>query len=145
MKSIARVKWIFKLANYLPAVLAALQEGIFLLHKLAQSAVTGKLFATTRFVHHLLHYRSATRNTIAFRTGITTVADFRRRDIAAGGQGAPLVPAFHDAVLRSEKENRAIVNIGGMANVTLLARELPVSGFDTGPGNVLMDAWIQKN
>lgn len=84
-------------------------------------------------------------NTIAFRTGITTVADFRRMDIAAGGQGAPLVPAFHDAVLRCENENRVIVNIGGMANLTVLARDLPVSGFDTGPGNVLMDAWIQKN
>lgn len=84
-------------------------------------------------------------NTIAFRTGITTVADFRRMDIAAGGQGAPLVPAFHDAVLRNEKENRVIVNIGGMANITVLARDFPVSGFDTGPGNVLMDAWIQKH
>lgn len=84
-------------------------------------------------------------NTIAFRTNITTVADFRRMDIAAGGQGAPLVPAFHDAVLRSASENRVIVNIGGMANITLLAQNLPVSGFDTGPGNVLMDAWIQKH
>lgn len=84
-------------------------------------------------------------NTIAFRTSITTVADFRRMDIAAGGQGAPLVPAFHDAVLRSGNENRVIVNIGGMANITVLARDFPVSGFDTGPGNVLMDAWIQKN
>ncbi len=84
-------------------------------------------------------------NTIAFRTGITTVADFRRMDIAAGGQGAPLVPAFHDAVLRSENENRVIVNIGGMANITLLAQNFSVSGFDTGPGNVLMDSWIQKH
>ncbi len=84
-------------------------------------------------------------NTIAFRTGITTVADFRRMDIAAGGQGAPLVPAFHNAVLRTEKENRVIVNIGGMANITLLAQNFSVSGFDTGPGNVLMDSWIQKH
>lgn len=84
-------------------------------------------------------------NTITCLTGITTVADFRRMDMAHGGQGAPLVPAFHDAVLRSPDENRAVVNIGGMANVTLLARDHPVSGFDTGPGNVLMDSWIQKN
>lgn len=84
-------------------------------------------------------------NTIAQRTSITTVADFRRMDIAAGGQGAPLVPAFHDAVLRSHEENRAIVNIGGMANLTVLAADSPVTGFDTGPGNVLMNSWIQKH
>ena len=83
-------------------------------------------------------------NTIAFRTGITTVADFRRMDIAAGGQAAPLVPAFHDAVLRDANENRVIVNIGGMANITVLAKNIPVTGFDTGPGNILMDGWIQK-
>lgn len=83
-------------------------------------------------------------NTIACRTGITTVADFRRMDIAAGGQGAPLVPAFHDATLRNPQENRAVVNIGGMANVSVLARNRPVTGFDTGPGNVLMDSWIQQ-
>jgi anhydro-N-acetylmuramic acid kinase len=83
-------------------------------------------------------------NTIAFRTSITTIADFRRMDMAAGGQGAPLVPAFHDAILRDDHENRVIVNIGGMANITVLCSTLPVSGFDTGPGNVLMNAWIQK-
>src|SRR6478735_177824 len=83
-------------------------------------------------------------NTIAFRTGITTVADFRRMDMAAGGQGAPLVPVFHDAVLRDKNESRVIVNIGGMANITVLAKNTWVTGFDTGPGNVLMDSWIQK-
>ena len=83
-------------------------------------------------------------NTIAFRTGITTVADFRRMDVAAGGQGAPLVPAFHDATLRDDSENRVVINIGGMANITVLAKNTPVTGFDTGPGNVLMDSWIQK-
>ena len=84
-------------------------------------------------------------NTIAVMTGITTVADFRRMDVASGGQGAPLVPAFHDAVLRSPDENRVVINIGGMANITLLADNTPVCGFDTGPGNILMDSWIQKN
>lgn len=83
-------------------------------------------------------------NTIAFITGITTVADFRRMDMAAGGQGAPLVPAFHDATLRDDNENRVVVNIGGMANITVLAKNTPVTGFDTGPGNVLIDSWIQK-
>lgn len=82
-------------------------------------------------------------NTLAQRTGITTVADFRRRDMAAGGQGAPLAPAFHNAVFHSNKEHRAVVNIGGIANITLLPESGPVTGFDTGPGNGLMDAWIQ--
>jgi anhydro-N-acetylmuramic acid kinase len=82
-------------------------------------------------------------NTIAELTGITTVADFRRRDIAAGGQGAPLVPPFHQAAFGQTNEARAIVNIGGMANITLLNVENQLIGFDTGPGNVLMDAWIQ--
>lgn len=83
-------------------------------------------------------------NTVAEQTGITTIADFRRRDIAAGGQGAPLVPAFHQSLFSSPTDNRVIVNIGGMANITLLAKEdlQPLIGFDTGPGNVLMDAWI---
>jgi anhydro-N-acetylmuramic acid kinase len=84
-------------------------------------------------------------NRIAELTGITTVADFRRRDLAAGGQGAPLVPAFHNAVFRSTQQLRVILNIGGMANISVLPRDAdePVTGFDTGPGNVLMDAWIQ--
>lgn len=86
-------------------------------------------------------------NHIAQRTGITTVADFRRRDIAAGGQGAPLVPAFHAALLRVSDEDRVVLNIGGMANITVLPREPrhAVGGFDTGPGNVLMDGWAQRH
>jgi len=86
-------------------------------------------------------------NVIAQLTGITTVADFRRRDIAAGGQGAPLVPAFHAAVLRSADEDRVVLNIGGMANITVLPRDpqQAVTGFDTGPGNVLMDAWAARH
>jgi len=80
-------------------------------------------------------------NIIAERTGITVVADFRRRDMAAGGQGAPLVPAFHQAVFYNADIDRVIVNIGGMANITWLPRSGKTLGFDTGPGNVLMDAW----
>ena len=85
--------------------------------------------------------------TIAHRTGITTVADFRRRDVAAGGQGAPLVPPFHRALFGDDTGNRAraIVNIGGMANVTALARDGRLLGFDTGPGNVLLDSWNQRH
>lgn len=86
-------------------------------------------------------------NTIAERTGITTVADFRRRDLAAGGQGAPLMPALHEALLRVNDHDRAVLNIGGMANLTLLPADpaQATSGFDTGPGNVLMDHWCQQH
>ncbi len=82
---------------------------------------------------------------IAERCGITTVADFRRRDVAAGGHGAPLVPAFHAATLSDPRENRAILNIGGIANLTVLPAVGIVRGFDTGPGNGLMDAWILRH
>lgn len=85
-------------------------------------------------------------NRIAELTGITTVADFRRRDIAAGGQGAPLVPAFHRALFHDPNTPRAVLNIGGMANLTLLPTDADaVTGFDTGPGNVLLDAWHHKH
>lgn len=81
------------------------------------------------------------------KTKITVVSDFRSRDIAAGGQGAPLVPAFHDAVFSSETINRAIINIGGIANITYLPRkndkEKHIIGFDSGPGNMLIDAWTK--
>ncbi|VAW73033.1 Anhydro-N-acetylmuramic acid kinase [hydrothermal vent metagenome] len=84
-------------------------------------------------------------NRIAEITGITTVADFRRRDIAAGGQGAPLVPAFHQTMFSELGQDRAVLNIGGIANLTLLpGDETQVSGFDTGPGNGLMDIWCRK-
>lgn len=84
-------------------------------------------------------------NIIAARTNITTVADFRRRDMANGGQGAPFAPVFHAHVLSDKKENRAVVNLGGIANVTLLQADTnqAMSGFDTGPGNGLLDSWAQ--
>ena len=83
-------------------------------------------------------------NVIAERCGITTVADFRRRDVAAGGQGAPLLPALHAAVLRDDSEDRAVLNLGGIANLTLLPATGDVRGFDTGPANALMDAWCER-
>lgn len=81
-------------------------------------------------------------NTIAEITGITTVADFRRRDMVAGGQGAPLVPAFHQAVFADVQRSRVVLNLGGIANITVLPAKGSVRGYDTGPGNGLMDAWI---
>jgi len=80
---------------------------------------------------------------LAELTQITVVGDFRRRDVAAGGQGAPLVPAFHEALFGAEGEARAVLNVGGFSNLSLIGGNQPVSGFDCGPGNVLMDAWIQ--
>jgi len=86
-------------------------------------------------------------NIIAEKTGIQTVADFRRADIAAGGQGAPLAPAFHNAILRSPLENRIVLNLGGIANITNLPKDesQPVIGFDTGTANTLLDAWYQTH
>ncbi|MBC2654534.1 anhydro-N-acetylmuramic acid kinase [Pseudomonas sp. MSSRFD41] len=76
-------------------------------------------------------------------TGITVVSDFRSRDVAAGGQGAPLVPAFHEALFEQRSGNRAVLNVGGFSNLSLIETAKPVAGFDCGPGNVLLDAWIQ--
>ena len=84
-------------------------------------------------------------NQIVAATGITVVGDFRRRDMALGGQGAPLVPAFHQALLMDATERRMVLNIGGIANLSLLFPGQPVRGFDTGPGNMLLDAWIWRN
>ncbi len=82
---------------------------------------------------------------LAELTHITVVSDFRSRDIAAGGQGAPLVPAFHHALFHHPARHRCIVNIGGIANISDLPTEGLVSGFDCGPGNILMDAWVHRH
>ncbi len=86
-------------------------------------------------------------NRIAEATGITVVADFRRRDMAAGGEGAPLAPAYHAALFRQEGETRVILNLGGIANVTILPEEsdTAATGFDTGPSNTLLDAWAREH
>lgn len=77
-------------------------------------------------------------------TEITVVSDFRSRDVAAGGQGAPLVPAFHEALFGERTGNRAVLNVGGFSNLSLIETDKPVAGFDCGPGNVLLDAWIHQ-
>ncbi len=98
-------------------------------------------------------------NIICERTAITTIADFRRRDMAAGGQGAPLVPPFHAAAFQHKTLSRCIVNIGGIANITCLPSQsnnsthtatlsstaAPIFGYDSGPGNTLMDLWCKKH
>jgi anhydro-N-acetylmuramic acid kinase len=77
--------------------------------------------------------------------GIDVIADFRSRDVAAGGQGAPLVPAFHQALFGKAGQARVVANIGGIANISVLGGDGQVTGFDTGPGNVLMDGWIHRH
>lgn len=84
-------------------------------------------------------------NIIAAETGITTIADFRRRDIALGGQGAPLTPAFHNFLFQKFSGTQWVINIGGITNITLLKEDSPIIGFDTGPGNTLMDAWCLQH
>jgi len=81
-------------------------------------------------------------NIVAAKTGIPVVADFRRKDVALGGQGAPFAPAFHEFIFENIKEGVAVVNIGGMANITVFGEKL--LGYDTGCGNVLLDMWISK-
>lgn len=93
---------------------------------------------------HSLQLGNAAR--IAARCGIAVVADFRNSDIAVGGQGAPLAPAFHQAAFARTETRRAVLNLGGMANVSLLGSDdAKVRGWDTGPGNVLLDGWAQRH
>ncbi|UTV28455.1 anhydro-N-acetylmuramic acid kinase [Photobacterium atrarenae] len=84
-------------------------------------------------------------NIIAAKTGIDTVADFRRKDMALGGQGAPLVPAFHKTIFHATDSSVVVLNIGGIANISVLRPDAPVLGYDTGPGNMLMDAWCYQH
>lgn len=90
-------------------------------------------------------YQLGDPSLIAQHTQITTIADFCRSDMAAGGQGAPLAPAFHHALFQHPAETRIVLNIGGIANITVLAPDQEVIGFDTGTGNCLLDAWVQKH
>lgn len=84
-------------------------------------------------------------NLISALTGIDTIADFRRLDMAVGGQGAPLVPAFHQFLFRSRHSTTVILNIGGIANISVIPSDNRVIGYDTGPGNMLMDAWCETH
>lgn len=84
-------------------------------------------------------------NLVAVKTGITTVGDFRRKDIAYGGQGAPLVPAFHEAYFHHTQRITGVLNIGGISNISLLVPNQPTIGYDMGAGNTLLDIWIEKH
>ena len=114
----------------------------------SQVAAIGSHGQTVRhrpYVAHPFSLQIGDAARIVERTGITTVADFRRRDIAAGGHGAPLLPALHHALLHDPGEQRAVLNLGGIANLTLLPSDGAVRGFDTGPANALMDLWCHEH
>lgn len=137
--------------HYAECVLQLLHQAALPAHRIAAIGVHGQT------IRHRpeLGYTRQTNNPalLAELTGIDVIADFRSRDIAAGGQGAPLVPAFHQAVFAADSDTRVVANIGGISNISVLpARDMrdPASpsvttGFDTGPGNVLMDAWISQH
>lgn len=84
-------------------------------------------------------------NIVAEATGIMVACDFRRRDMAAGGQGAPLVPAFHEALFRQPSQVAVAINLGGIANITVISPDRDTIGYDTGPANMLLDAWCQRH
>ncbi|SDZ18364.1 anhydro-N-acetylmuramic acid kinase [Lysobacter sp. yr284] len=124
-------------AGVAPADVAAIgSHGQTVRHRPAGAAYDGR---------HPFTWQIGDGSVIAERCGIATVADFRRRDVAAGGHGAPLMPAFHAALLGSPDEDRAALNLGGIANFTLLPAHGAVRGFDTGPANCLMDAWALRH
>lgn len=134
------------------AVTALLEKTGFSAEEIIAIGSHGQTIRHRPDLKHNFSLQIGDANRISYATGITTVADFRRKDMAAGGQGAPLAPAFHQQVFQSDTENRAILNIGGISNITFLPaadcqsdNNQSTFGFDTGPGNMLMDAWIQKN
>lgn len=125
------------------AVDAVLREAAVSPSEVAAIGVHGQTIRHRPELGYTLQLANPAR--LAERTGLTVVADFRSRDVAAGGQGAPLVPAFHAAVFAGDDRHRAIINLGGIANITDLPPRGVVRGFDTGPGNTLMDGWVERH
>ncbi|HET8808585.1 MAG TPA: anhydro-N-acetylmuramic acid kinase [Methylophaga sp.] len=114
--------------------------------KISAIGCHGQTIYHAPYAKHPFSMQIGNANLIAELTGISTVADMRQRDMVCGGQGAPMVPGFHEKMFYDETENRVIVNIGGIANITVLPADKTkaILGFDTGPGNTLMDAWIEN-
>src|SRR5579859_3173088 len=127
------------------AALALLEESGTPASKVRAIGSHGQTVRHRPRARHPFTLQIADPNLIAARTGIAVVADFRRRDVALGGQGAPLLPAFHRVAFADSSEERVVANIGGIANITLLPPKGDVRGFDTGPGNVLMDLWSREH
>lgn len=127
------------------AALALLQEAGIDASQVRAIGSHGQTIRHRPLSEHPFTWQLGDGSLIAEHTGITTVSDFRRRDIAAGGHGAPLMPAFHHALLHSDTEDRAVLNLGGIGNLTLLPTSGDVRGFDTGPANALLDAWCERH
>ena len=127
------------------AALAVLSEAGIDPRKVAAIGSHGQTVRHRPNLRHAFSLQIGDAARITERTGITTVADFRRRDVAAGGQGAPLLPALHHALLHDASEDRAVLNLGGIANITLLPKAGDARGFDTGPANALMDLWCHEH
>lgn len=127
------------------AALAILGEAGIAPSQVAAIGSHGQTVRHRPYVTHPFSLQIGDASRIVERTGITTIADFRRRDIAAGGHGAPLLPALHHALLHDPGEQRAVLNLGGIANLTLLPASGAVRGFDTGPANALMDLWCHEH
>ena len=134
------------LAQSLSRLYAATVQRLLCAHILIPSAITaiGCHGQTIRHApEHQYSIQLADLPLLAELTGIFTIGDFRSRDLAAGGQGAPLVPSFHQALFADPAETRAVLNIGGIANISVLPPHAAPFGFDTGAGNMLLDAWTQ--
>lgn len=127
------------------AALAVIAEAGMAARDIAAIGSHGQTVRHRPYEAHPFSLQIGDAGRIVERTGITTIADFRRRDIAAGGHGAPLLPALHHALLHDAGEDRAVLNLGGIANLTLLPKTGDVRGFDTGPANALMDLWCHEH
>ena len=130
---------------YADAALSFIQAHQFLKDEIIALGCHGQTVFHQPEGEHPFTLQLGDANVIAAKTGLVVVADFRRKDMALGGQGAPLVPAFHSAVFEHESERRVVLNIGGIANLTALIPGKSILGYDTGPGNMLMDAWIENH
>lgn len=129
---------------YASAVTQLLQQGGYAAEQIQAIGCHGQTIRHRPNGRQPFSYQIGDMHRLAAQTGIRVIADFRRKDIAFGGQGAPLVPAFHQAIFTDSQRGRCILNIGGIANITLLVPHQAVQGFDTGPGNCLLDNWIEQ-
>lgn len=129
---------------YAGAVLQLLQQSGVAASDIKAIGCHGQTIRHRPYARQPFTYQIGDQHRLAMLTQIPVIADFRRKDIAYGGQGAPLVPAFHQAVFADAQTGRCIVNIGGIANITLLLPHQQTEGFDTGPGNCLLDHWVQQ-
>ena len=129
---------------YAQAVYALLQQAGVAAHQVQALGAHGQTVHHQPVGDERFSMQLGCANTLAVATGIPVVADFRRRDMALGGQGAPLAPGFHDQVLRHPSRTRVVLNSGGIANISVLVPGQPCLGYDTGPANMLLDAWVQQ-